>query len=202
MVRGPARPTRSTRHDRLSDDALLAAVALGDPDAAAVFVRRFQRRVYGLALTITGDAGLADDVAQQAFLRAWRHAGAYDARRAAVGTWLLVITRNLAIDAVRMRRPAPMDPMLLADLLAPDGSGSPEARAVAADDVRRVRVALGRLPEVQRRAVLLATVGGRTTTEIGAMEGVPVPTAKTRLRDGLRTLRIALVRDANEEVGG
>ena len=60
------------RHlDRLSDDALLAAVALEERDAAAVFVRRFQRRVYGLAVTMTGDAALADDLAQVAFERAW-----------------------------------------------------------------------------------------------------------------------------------
>jgi RNA polymerase sigma-70 factor (ECF subfamily) len=63
---------------------------------------------------------------------------------------------------------------------------------VAADQLRRLRVELDLLPVEQRRAVLFATIGGRTTTEIGAIEHVPIPTAKTRLRTGLRKLRDAL----------
>ena len=61
--------------------------------------------------------------------------------------------------------------------------------AVESDDMRSLRRALDRIPVEQRRAVLLATVGGRTSVEIGAIEGIPVPTAKTRLRTGLRRLR-------------
>ncbi|MFM2077988.1 MAG: hypothetical protein RJA49_1878, partial [Actinomycetota bacterium] len=94
-------------------------MALEERDAAAVFVRRFQRRVYGLAVTVTGDATLADDIAQLAFERAWRHAGTYDPRRASVTTWLLTITRNLSIDAMRVRRAVPFDPYVVADLMPP-----------------------------------------------------------------------------------
>lgn len=190
MVRSP------DRHDRLSDDALLAAVALGDPDATAVFVRRFQRRVYGLAITITGDRNLAEDVAQQAFERAWRHAGSFDARRAGVATWLLTITRNAAIDMIRVRRPVPFDPWTVADLLAPSQL-DPATAAVESDDIARLRRALDHLPVEQRRAVVLATMGGRTSTEIGAIEGIPVPTAKTRLRIGLRRLRESVANEAD-----
>ena len=64
------------------DDALLGAMAAGDQDAAARFVRRHQRKVYGLAVSITGNGATAEDVAQEAFTRGWRHAGSYDARRA------------------------------------------------------------------------------------------------------------------------
>jgi RNA polymerase sigma-70 factor (ECF subfamily) len=178
----------SDRLDRLPDDALLAAMALGEPDAVAVFVRRFQRRVYGLAITITGDRALAEDIAQGVFERAWRHAGSFDGRRAAVTTWLLTITRNLAIDAVRVRRAVPIDPWAVAELLSPS-TNDPANDAVARDDADRLRIALGTLPLEQRRAVVLATLGGRTTTEIGRIEGIPVPTAKTRVRTGLRRLR-------------
>ena len=83
-----------------SDDTLLAGFALGDADAAAAFIRRYQGRVYGLARSMVADADLAEDVAQEAFLRAWRNAGAYDSRRGSVHTWMLVITRNLAIDTL------------------------------------------------------------------------------------------------------
>ena len=57
-----------------SDEALLAGMAVGDERAGVAFVRRYQRRVYGLALSMVGDPTLAEDIAQEALLRAWRHA--------------------------------------------------------------------------------------------------------------------------------
>ena len=172
-------------------------MGVGDPAAATAFVRRFQRRVFGVALAITADAALAEDVAQQAFERAWRHAGAYDARRGSVTVWLLAITRNVAIDTVRVRRPAAVDPHVVVDLAGLEAADPADA-AVQGDEIARVRVALAGLPEPQRRAVLLATVAARTSTEIAALEGVPVPTAKHRVQSGLRKLRSALVVPAPE----
>jgi RNA polymerase sigma-70 factor (ECF subfamily) len=181
------------RHlDRLSDDALLAAVALEERDAAAVFIRRFQRRVYGLAVTMIGDAALADDIAQITFERAWRHAGTYDARRASVATWLLTITRNLAIDATRVRRAIPFDPDLVSQLLPPSSSVDPQQAAVDVDQLGRLGVELAKLPIEQQRAVLLATLAQRTAGEIADIEGIPLGTAKTRIRTGLRRLRVAV----------
>src|SRR5260370_35522041 len=77
-----------------ADDALVAGLAAGDADAATALVRRYQRRVFGLAMAVLGDRGLAEDVAQEAFGRAWRHAGAYGPPRCAVGTRPLTITRS------------------------------------------------------------------------------------------------------------
>lgn len=182
--------------ERLGDEALLGAVGLGDADAATAFVRRFQRKVYGLALTITGDAALAEDVAQQAFVRAWQHAGSYDARRGRVSTWLLTITRNLAIDELRLRRAAPMDPATVSLLLPPATATDPADAAATTDQLDRVRGALSALPEPQRRAVLLATIASRTSAEIAAIEDVPVPTAKFRVQAGLRKLREAVRAEA------
>jgi RNA polymerase sigma-70 factor (ECF subfamily) len=179
----------------VADDALLAGLGAGDPDAAAAFVRRFQGRVFGLAVTMVGDRGVADDVAQEAFVRAWRHANAYDARRGTVATWLLTITRNLAIDALRAMRSSPTDPDVLAALLpAAPGSG-PDGAAVASDDAARVRTALAALPEEQRRAVVLARFSGLTAAEIGDREGIPLGTAKTRIRTGLLRLRDVMAED-------
>lgn len=173
----------------LSDEAVLACMATGDGDATAVLVRRFQARVYGLARTIVGDGPLAEDVAQEAFVRAWRSAMSFDPRRGGVAGWLLTITRNLAIDQVRARRQRPtdsIDPHLHA-LLADDPA--PEVQAVQSVQVRAALAALGSLPPGQRRAVLLATYGGRTAAEVGEMEQIPVGTAKTRIRSGLLALR-------------
>jgi RNA polymerase sigma-70 factor (ECF subfamily) len=183
-----------TRHDRLPDEALLAAVGLDEADAVKVFVRRFQGRVFGLAFMITGDRNLAEDVAQQTFERAWRHAGSFDARRGNVTTWLLAIVHNLAVDTARVRRPELVDPTDLLDLLPPATSVDPESAAMKADDLGRLRPALEALPVEQRRAVLLATLAGRTTREIGHIEGIPVATAKTRLRTGLAKLQAAVAR--------
>src|SRR3954447_13823284 len=109
----------------LSDEALLAGLAAGQPEAATAFIRRFQARVYGLVITIVRDEGTAEDVAQEAFTRAWRHAGSYDARKGRVSTWLLSIARNLAIDVVRMKRAEPRDPEFVAARLRPLSGGGP-----------------------------------------------------------------------------
>ena len=176
--------------DALSDESLLAGLAVGDRDAGVAFVRRHQRRVYGLALRLVGEPGLAEDVAQEAFARAWRHAAAYDARRGSVPTWLLTITRNLAIDSLRVRRADPLDP---ADLAALAGTAPGVDEGVGVDDVDRLRRALADLPPEQRRALVLAAWYGRTAKEIGESEAIPTGTAKTRIRAAMLKLRDALV---------
>lgn len=178
--------------DRAPDAALISALALNDEAAAVAFVRRFQGPVFGLAVSITRDRALAEDVAQEAFLRAWRAAGSYDARRGSVLTWLLTITRNLAIDAIRARRSAPVEASELELLVAttlrgtqPDGTGGRVESLAAAER-------LAELPTDQARAVVLSVVGGRTAAEVAEYEGIPLGTAKTRIRSGLRRMRRAL----------
>ena len=172
-----------------SDEALLAGMAVGDEEAGVAFVRRYQRRVYGLALSLVGDAVLAQDISQEAFLRAWRHALVFDRRRASVGTWMLTITRNLAVDALRLRRPVATDPADLFWASLADRGPSPEQRAESSDTRARVAAALGTLPPEQSRALVLAAVYGYTAAEVGQAEGIPLGTAKTRIRRGLQRLR-------------
>jgi RNA polymerase sigma factor (sigma-70 family) len=174
--------------DGLSDETLLAGLGAGDPDAAAAFVRRFQSRVYGLALTMLHDPGLAEDVAQETFVRAWRFAATYDARRGRVPAWLLTIARNLALDRARLRPATPLEPeALLARLDAPEtGAGLDLAER------ERLRAALAALPEDQRRALVLAAYGGRTAREISEHDGVPLGTVKTRIRAAMAKLRTTL----------
>jgi RNA polymerase sigma factor (sigma-70 family) len=171
--------------DTLSDEALLAGLAAGDPDDAAAFVRRFQRRVYGLAWTILRDADLADDAAQETFVRAWRHAAGYDPRRGRVAAWVLTIARNVAIDRSRTRRLAPADPDEIASRL--DVAGPDAMPDVGERD--RVHRALAALPDEQRRALVLAVYAGRTAREIAEIDGVPLGTVKTRIRTAMSTLR-------------
>jgi RNA polymerase sigma-70 factor (ECF subfamily) len=181
-----------------SDEALLAGFATGEPMATAVFVRRFQRRLYGLALAIVGEDAAAD-VAQEAFVRAWRHAGTYDVRRGSVPTWLLTITRNLALDHLRARRARPSDPVdpETFDLTALDPG--PEDEALLADAAGRATAALRALPVDQRRALALAALGGRTAQEISEIEDIPLGTAKTRVRTALLRVRDALIDEAHRD---
>jgi RNA polymerase sigma factor (sigma-70 family) len=173
----------------LSDEALLAGMAAGDADAATAFVRRFQARVYGLVVTIVRDAGTAEDVAQETFVRAWRHAHSYDPRRGRVATWLLTIARNLAIDVIRVKTAQPLDPDLVAERLQSTAGAD---QSLPADERERVRGAIAELPPEQRRALFLAAYLGRTAKEVGELEGVPLGTAKTRIRAAMLRLRDSL----------
>jgi hypothetical protein len=114
---------RTEAVDRLSDGSLIAGMASGDTDAMAAFVRRFQARVSGLALSEVDDPGPAEEVAQDAFMRACGTRPATTRGGGGVVTWLFTITRNLSADAIRLRR----DP--------PDRSREADGRA----DVRRGR---------------------------------------------------------------
>ncbi|MGH9101465.1 MAG: RNA polymerase sigma factor, partial [Acidimicrobiales bacterium] len=82
-------------------------------------------------------------------------------------------------------------------LLGPEPGPGPEAAAIASDDAARLRGVLGGLPVEQRRALVLAGLGGRTAREVAELEGIPLGTAKTRIRSGLIRLRVLL-----EQAGG
>ncbi|MGH2745384.1 MAG: RNA polymerase sigma factor [Thermoleophilaceae bacterium] len=191
--RGAARVYMGVVSSALSDEALLSGLAAGDADAATAFIRRFQARVYGLVLTIVRDEATAEDVAQETFVRAWRHARTYDPRRGRVATWLLTIARNLAIDVIRVKKAEPLDPDVVATKLQQAGvAGSPADEGSPPDERERVRAAIAELPPEQRRALFLAAYLGRTAKEIGELEGVPLGTAKTRIRAAMLKLRDSL----------
>ena len=174
----------------LPDEVLLAGYRAGDEELTVAFVRRFQAKVYGVAVAVTADAATAEDVAQQAFERAWRHGATFDPRRGSVATWLSAITRHLAIDAVRVRRPVPVDTDEMLALVAT--GGGPEGAALDHDSLAELRAALRRLPLEQARAVVLAEIAGLSASEVAEREGIPLGTAKTRIRAALRRLRTAL----------
>jgi RNA polymerase sigma factor (sigma-70 family) len=193
---GSGSRTRGTRrapapiHE--SDEALLTGFRDGDPQGAGAFVRRFQGRVYGLAVKMTGDPVWADDIAQDALLRAWRGASSFDPTRGSVTTWLLTITRNAALDALRRHRPESLSPHAEAFLQIVAADPLPADVAAFEDEMDAVRAALGRIPLGQRRAVVLSSLFRLTASEIAESEGIPLGTAKTRIRDGMLKLRSQL----------
>ncbi|HET9691107.1 MAG TPA: sigma-70 family RNA polymerase sigma factor [Acidimicrobiales bacterium] len=174
--------------ERLSDEALLAGLTTGAPDVALAFVRRFQSHVFAVALAIVGDRMLAEDVAQQTFERVWRRGTTYEATRGTVRSWLTVVTRNIALDSVKRRRPEPIDPADLVRLLAPAGDG-PEGASMRDQSREQLRDALRQIPAEQARALVMAGVYRMTAEEVAAAEQIPLGTAKTRIRSAMAKVR-------------
>ena len=172
-----------------SDEDLLVAAGGGDQSAIGQLYDRFSGQMYGLAMRITQDATLAQDVVQEAFVGIWRNAARFDAARASARTWIMSITHNRSIDAIRRRRPAQElpDPELPppAALTSPDIWGEVAGRM----DASRLREAVATLSPVQREAIELAYFGGLTQQEIADRIGAPLGTVKSRVRLGLLALR-------------
>jgi RNA polymerase sigma-70 factor (ECF subfamily) len=184
-----------TQAPKLSDEALVAAVANADEDALGQLYDRFGKVAYGLAFRVLQDPALAEDAVQEAFLQAWRGAGAYDPERAKASTWLLTFVHRRAVDLVRReerRRTVPIDPVP-----EPSGSGADE-EVVARSRRQIVQDALRRLPTEQREAIELAYYGGLTQSELAEKLGQPLGTIKSRMFTGLQRLQ-ALLAEAGFE---
>jgi len=171
------------------DRRILARIADGELNALEALYDRYRTVAYSIALRVTGDATLAEDVLQEAFLGAWRHAGRYAEVRGSVKTWLLAIVHHRAVDAVRRRRPTTALPET--EDVAPPALTLPDVWGeVSADlDADTVRGALAVLPEAQREAIELAYFGGLTQQEIAERTGAPLGTVKGRMRLGLLAMR-------------
>jgi RNA polymerase sigma-70 factor (ECF subfamily) len=172
-----------------TDEQLMERLAAGlDDQALSELFDRYQARMYGLAMRVTNDAGLAQDAVQEAFIGIWRNAARYSETRASVRTWMLSITHHRAVDLIRRRRattPLPEGEVVSAALSTPDVW--PEvSRAVDADSVRAAVATLG---DTQREVIELAYFDGLTQLEIADRTGAPLGTVKSRARLGLVQLR-------------
>jgi RNA polymerase sigma factor (sigma-70 family) len=193
---GPRGRTASPTDD--ADRAVLALVIDGQLDALQDLYDRYRTMAYSIALRITTEPSLAEDVVQDAFLGVWRNASRYVEGRGSVKTWLLSIVHHRAIDAVRRRRPTtglperedtPPPALTLPDIWT---------EVVAGLDRDAIAGAMATLTEVQREAIELAYWGGLTQQEIAARTGTPLGTVKSRVRLGLLALRRAMVGDEAE----
>jgi RNA polymerase sigma-70 factor (ECF subfamily) len=150
------------------------------------------RGVYGAAYRILGNAAQAQDVAQDVFLRVWRKPEKFDARRGEIGSYLRLMARSRALDLWREGQAAGRASDRLKLVVAQDEPRTDERPATMAereDDRRIIREALRELPDAQREAVVLAYWGGLTADQIAQRSGVPLGTAKSRIRLGLAKLR-------------
>lgn len=182
-----------------ADRAALARVAGGELGALDELYDRYRTMAYSIALRVTGDTTLAEDVLQDAFLGAWRHAGRYVEGRGSVKTWLLAIVHHRAIDAIRRRRPTATLPER--EDVPPPALQVPDlwGEVAAGLDAEAVRGALDALPNAQREAIELAYFSGLTQQEIAARTGAPLGTVKGRMRLGLLALRRTLTEQGSDQ---
>ena len=167
---------------------------LTDPKTFSHVYDEHARSVYGAALRILGDPTRAQDVAHDVFLRVWRNPGRFDARRGDVGSYLRLIARSRALDVYREGQAASRARRRLELTVAFDADDGPaeDRPAPAAERSEQraaVRAALRGLPEAQREALVLAHWGGLTAEEIADHSGIPLGTAKSRIRLGMAKLR-------------
>ena len=164
----------------------MARVRERDVTAFEAVYDGFHRLVYGIAFKMLGDPSAAEDLAQAVFLRVWSSPEAFGGGN--FGAWIARVTRNRALDVLRSRATRPETEMP-ADIPL---EGSLDDSVFARLDGERVRSALAALPDEQRRPIELGFFGGMTHDEIARRSELPLGTVKTRIRAGLKKLRVSL----------
>jgi RNA polymerase sigma-70 factor (ECF subfamily) len=179
----------------MDDSAIVAAVRAGQRDAVlSAILPQYRRKVYSLAWSIVGNPTVADDVAQDVFVKVWRSLPSFDGR-ATFSTWIYAITRNTAISTLRQRRPqvSLQDDVVLAEAettLAAQAPDEPEERGAA--EAERLSAAVAELPEKQRQVVTLFYLQERSYDEVAGMLAMPLGTVKTLLHRARGRLEQAL----------
>lgn len=179
--------------DRSQEQArLVEAMAKGDKSAMATLYDQLSGPLYSLAYRMLGDAAEAQDLTQDIFLQLWRTAGGYDARRGSVFSWAVTLTRNRAIDRIRMRRRRTEILSSAAPDLqpaAPVSDGDSASALWLREKSATVRSVLAELAPDQKQAIELAFFGGLTQQEIAERLNEPLGTIKARIRRGLLKLK-------------
>jgi RNA polymerase sigma-70 factor, ECF subfamily len=169
------------------DADLMARIAAGDSgEAMAELYRRYVGRLYRFGIQLLGDAGLAEELVQECFVRLWRTAGRFDLSRGTVAAYLFVMGRSIAADLRRRPSSRPLMPVDEAQVPAqPDSTD----RIL---DTLMVRDALDSLSAAHREVLILANTEGLTQSQIAERLALPLGTVKTRMFHGLRAFRTAL----------
>jgi RNA polymerase sigma-70 factor (ECF subfamily) len=185
---------------RAEDRALLERIVARDERAVEALYQRYSGPLYSLAYQVTGGERFAQDVVQETFVAVWKDAARFDPSKGAVSPWLFSLARHKAIDLVRReanvrKRTADVD----LELEMSDDDVDEEAWMRIRRD--RVRLAITELTPLQREALELAFFNGLTHVEVSEQLGIPLGTAKTRIRSALLRLR-DLLGDSVAEMPG
>lgn len=180
-----ARPASDAdRHDAL----LVSLISLGDGEAVGELYERYRLRALAIAYRVTNNAHSAEEIAQEAFVSIWRHAGTYRPELGPARPWICAIVQNAAIDALRQSKDAVKQRPLEEAWMSPSTA---DVFSDAYSNVRRLQVweCMQALPAAQRSAIEWVYFGDRTFVEVSRTTGVPIGTLKSRVRLGVSKLR-------------
>lgn len=169
------------------DQVLLSRVRAGDQSAMTALFDSYSGVIYSVALRVLKDPGQAEDVMQDILMQVWRNPDGFVSERGTLGGWLVVVSRNRAIDSLRRRRPS--DSVEDVVLVSRTNLASEAEQNLLMEKVRSV---VHVLPPDQKKSVELAFFDGLSHTEIAEQTGEPLGTVKTRIRLALITIRKAL----------
>ncbi|HUB80052.1 MAG TPA: sigma-70 family RNA polymerase sigma factor [Bryobacteraceae bacterium] len=172
-----------------ADAALVVRLQRREPQALAELYDRYGRVAYSLILRVVRDAGIAEDLVQETFLRVWNRVQGFDAQKGAVGPWLLAVARNRAIDYIRSAGCRDRNTVEFEESDHPSLYTEMESGILASDKARVLKAALEKLLPHQRQVIELAYFEGLSQTEMAARMGQPLGTVKTWVRAALKTLR-------------
>ncbi len=177
------------------DAALIARIGQGDEAATRLLTNAKLPRVLALARRILGDPAEAEDVAQETFLRVWRHAGNWRPGAALFDTWLHTVTLNLCRDRLRRRREITMDVLPeIADPAIPQDAAMDDAA-----QSRRVAAAVAALPDRQREAIMLVHYQDLSNIAVAQALAISVDALESLLARGRRALRKRLLDDGSTD---
>ena len=185
-------PTTGTRTQPLPDEAaVIARASGGDRMAFTQLMEHYQSACYGLAWRLLGDRDQAADATQDAFIHAYKAMASY--RGGIFRSWLLRITANASYDILRRQQRRPTSPLPDPEEGAPElpdiFAVNPLAEATRSEMYKHLEVALAKLPEDQRTAIVLCDVYGMDYNEVAAMTKSALGTVKSRIHRGRLRLR-------------
>ena len=184
----------------MDDKHILAQARRGELDAFEELVRRYEKRVYAIALRSAGSPEDAADITQDVFLRAWRSIESFRGD-SGFSTWLFRITMNICVDHARHRQTQPQTMALTNDedeeRPIPDTAPTPEEHLDNSELGRELAAALDEVSEEHRRIVLLRDVSGMSYTEIAEILEISEGTVKSRLARARIALRKVLLQRGN-----
>ena len=173
-------------------DQLLARVGRGDRHAYQALYDQAVGAVYGSVRRVLRNSALAEEVAQEVMLELWRLAPRFDPQRGSAAAWIITMARRRAIDRVRSEQAAADRAEALSHLEEATPFDVVSESVIEQDEQARIRARLASLTDLQREAIEMAFVGGRTYREVAEALDLPLGTVKTRIRDGLLRLADAM----------
>jgi RNA polymerase sigma-70 factor (ECF subfamily) len=176
-------------HAAEDDTCLVTRMQRRDPNALAELYDRYGRVTFSLIVRVVRDAGIAEDLVQETFLRVWNRVHGFDAQKGSVGPWLLAVARHRAIDYLRSVAGRERNALEFEETEHPALYCDMEKDILSSLQARRIRSALEKLSPNQRQVIELAYFEGLSQSEMAERMGQPLGTVKTWVRSALKNLR-------------